>query len=52
MALTQTGVATTAQLDLSNGTTRATTFTILEAAIGNLEKTLGISFNATSNPTP
>ena len=47
-ALTQAGVASTASLDLSNAANRASVFTLLEDAIGNLEKNLGISFNATS----
>jgi hypothetical protein len=47
-ALGQTGVSSSASLDLSNAASRASIFTILEDAIGNLEKTLGVSFNATS----
>jgi len=48
-ALTQAGVASTASLDLSNAANRASIFTIVGDAIGNLEKTLGVSFNATSS---
>ncbi len=47
-ALTTVGVSSTTNLDLSNAANRATMFTVLEDAIGNLEKTLGVSFNATS----
>jgi len=48
-ALTQAGIASTATLDLSNATDRAQTFSVLEHAIGNLETTLGTTFNATTN---
>lgn len=47
-AIQQAGVASTANLDLSNATDRAAIFTVLEHAISNLEHTLGVSFNATS----
>jgi hypothetical protein len=47
-ALATAGVSSSASLDLSNAANRATIFTVIEDAIGNLEKTLGVSFNATS----
>ena len=48
-ALTQAGITSAATLDLSNATDRAQTFSVLEHAIGNLETTLGTTFNATTN---
>jgi hypothetical protein len=48
-ALAKNSVAASATLDLSNGADRAKIFTILENAISNLEKSLGVKFNATTN---
>ncbi len=48
-ALAQHGVASTANLDLSNATDRATIFAVIDTAIGNLETAVGMKFNATTN---
>jgi hypothetical protein len=48
-ALGQAGVSSSANLDLSNASDRAQIFAVLEDAIADLEKSLGVSFNATSN---
>jgi hypothetical protein len=48
-ALAQHGVASTATLDLSNATQRATIFAVIDSAIGNLETAAGMKFNATTN---
>jgi hypothetical protein len=48
-ALAQHGVASTANLDLSNAADRATIFAVIDAAIGNLETATGMKFNATTN---
>jgi hypothetical protein len=48
-ALAQHSVVATSTLDLSNTTDRATIFSVLEDAIKNLEMSLGVQFNATTN---
>jgi hypothetical protein len=48
-ALGQAGVSSTANLDLSNASDRAQIFRVLEDAINNLESSLGVQFDATSN---
>jgi hypothetical protein len=48
-ALAQHGVASTANLDLSNAVDRARLFAVIDSAIGNLETTVGMKFNATTN---
>ena len=47
-ALTKNAVATTATLDLGNASARATIFAVIDAALSNLEKTVGMQFNATT----
>jgi hypothetical protein len=48
-SLAQHAVSATSTLDLSNGSDRAKIFAVVEDAITNLEKTLGVKFNATTN---
>jgi hypothetical protein len=48
-ALSQHGVATTANLDLSNAGDRATIFAVIDSALSNLESAVGMKFNATTN---
>jgi hypothetical protein len=48
-ALTQHGVAAGSTLDLSKKSDRDAIFAILEDAITNLEKSLGVKFNATTD---
>ena len=48
-ALAQHGASSTAALDLSNTTDRATIFAVIDSAIGNLESAVGMKFNATTN---
>jgi carbohydrate binding protein with CBM5/12 domain len=48
-ALAQHGVTSTATLDLSTATDRATIFAVIDAAIGNLESAVGMKFNTTTN---
>jgi hypothetical protein len=47
-ALSQHGVSSSASLDLSNASNRATIFAVIDSAIGNLESTVGMKFNATT----
>jgi hypothetical protein len=47
-ALSQHGVSSSASLDLSNASNRATIFAVVDSAIGNLESTVGMKFNATT----
>jgi len=47
-ALSTNGVASTATLDLSTAADRAKIFAVLDKAIGNLETTSGMKFNATT----
>ncbi|WNV03106.1 hypothetical protein RP726_11560 [Candidatus Methylospira mobilis] len=47
-ALSSAGVASTSTLDLSTASQRAQIFSILEAAISNLESSLGTDFTATT----
>src|SRR5712691_440350 len=48
-ALAQHGVASTANLDLSNAADRARLFAVIDSAIGNLETTVGMKFNVATN---
>ncbi|ARN83534.1 chitin-binding protein [Methylocystis bryophila] len=47
-ALTKNAVAPTASLDLSNASSRAVIFAVIDAALSGLEKTVGMKFNATT----
>jgi len=47
-ALSTNGVSSTATLDLSTAADRAKIFAVLDKAIGNLETTSGMKFNATT----
>ncbi len=47
-ALTKNQVSTTATLDLSNASSRAMVFAIVDTALSNLEKAVGMNFNATT----
>ncbi len=47
-ALTQNNVASSATLDLGNAANRATTFAVIDSALGNLETAVGMKFNATT----
>jgi hypothetical protein len=44
-ALASAGLTTANTLDLGNATDRAVIFTVIDTALGNLEKTLGFSFS-------
>jgi hypothetical protein len=50
-ALNANGVSTTAQYDMSKSNERQKIYSILEAAITNLEQNLGTDFTATTNTT-
>lgn len=47
-ALTKNAVAPTAMLDLSNASSRAVIFAVIDGALSGLEKTVGMKFNATT----
>jgi hypothetical protein len=47
-ALAANGVSITSTLDLSNTVDRAKIFAVIDTAIGNLETTVGMKFNATT----
>jgi hypothetical protein len=44
-ALASAGLTTANTLDLGNATDRAVIFTVIDTALGNLEKTLSFSFS-------
>ena len=48
-ALTSNKVVSTAALDLSNATSRATIFAVIDSALTNLETATGAKFNATTS---
>jgi hypothetical protein len=47
-ALSKNVVSATANLDLSNASSRAVIFAVLDTALGDLEKAVGMPFNATT----
>ena len=47
-ALSQHGVSSSASLDLSNASNRATIFAVIDSAISNLESAVGMKFNSTT----
>ncbi|MGA2435648.1 MAG: chitin-binding protein, partial [Bryobacteraceae bacterium] len=47
-ALSSNGVSSSATLDLSNASSRATIFAVIDGAIGNIESAVGMKFNATT----
>jgi hypothetical protein len=44
-SLASSGLTTTSTLDLGTAADRAVIFTVIDSALGNLEKTLGFSFS-------
>jgi len=48
-ALAQQGISSTATLDLSNAADRAMIYAVIDSALGSLESTAGMKFNATTN---
>jgi hypothetical protein len=47
-SLTKNAVSTTASLDLSNASSRAVIFAVIDNALSNLETAVGMKFNATT----